>query len=140
KAHAAYMGDQMIDADALVVALGAELIPNAVPGLKEHALNVYDPLEIPRATQALNEFQGGQLVIGIFGAPYKCPPAPFEMALLINDKLKAKGAKASIDVFSPQPMTLPILGSVGCDLIEGRLADHGITFHPNHKVTAVEAG
>jgi sulfide:quinone oxidoreductase len=123
-----------------VVALGAELIPNAVSGFQEHALNVYDPLGIPSAAQALNEFQGGRLVIGIFGAPYKCPPAPFEMALLINDKLKAKGVKANIDVFSPQPMSLPILGQVSCDLIEGRLADNGITFHPNHKATAVEAG
>ena len=140
KALAAYMGDQRIDADVLVVALGAELIPNAIPGFQEHAFNVYNPLGIPRAAQALNEFQGGRLVIGIFGAPYKCPPAPFEMALLINDKFKAKGVKANIDVFSPQPMSLPILGSVGCDLIEGRLADHGITFHPNHKATAVEAG
>jgi len=140
KARAATMGDQRIDADALVVALGAELIPNAVPGFQEHALNVYDPLGIPRAAQALNEFQGGKLLIGIFGAPYKCPPAPFEMALLINDKLKAKGVKANIDVFSPQPMSLPILGQVGCDLIEGRLADHGITFHPNHKATGIEAG
>ena len=140
KARAATMGDQRIDADALVVALGAELIPNAVPGFQEHALNVYDPLGIPRAAQALNEFQGGKLLIGIFGAPYKCPPAPFEMALLINDKLKAKGVEATIEVFSPQPMSLPILGSAGCDLIEGRLADNGITFHPNHKATSVEAG
>jgi sulfide:quinone oxidoreductase len=140
KARAATMGDQRIDADALVVALGAELIPNAVPGFQEHALNVYDPQGIPSAAQALNDFQGGRLVIGIFGAPYKCPPAPFEMALLINDKLKAKGVKANIDVFSPQPMSLPILGQVGCDLIEGRLADHGITFHPNHKATSIEAG
>ena len=140
KARAAYMGDQRIDADALVVALGAELIPNAVSGFQEYALNVYDPLGIPRAAKALNEFQGGRLVIGIFGAPYKCPPAPFEMALLINDKFKTKGVKANIEVFSPQPMSLPILGQASCDLIESRLADHGITFHPNHKATSIEAG
>jgi len=29
---------------------------------------------------------------------------------------------------------------VGCDLIESRLADKGITFLPNHKATAVESG
>jgi sulfide:quinone oxidoreductase len=139
-ARAATMGDQGVNADALVVALGAELIPNAVPGFQEHAFNVYDPQDIPRAARALDEFQGGKLLIGIFGAPYKCPPAPFEMALLINDKLKAKGVKASIEVFSPQPMSLPILGQEGCDTIEGRLADHGITFYPNHKATAIEAG
>jgi len=138
--RAAEVGGQRIDADALVVALGAELIPNAVPGFQEHAFNVYDPLGIPRAAQALNEFQGGRLMIGIFGAPYKCPPAPYEMSLLISDKLKARGVKASIEVFSPQPMSLPILGQVSCDLIEGRLADNGITFYPNHKATSIEAG
>jgi sulfide:quinone oxidoreductase len=140
KARAATMGDQRIDADALVVALGAELIPNAVSGFQEHAFNVYDPQDIPRAAQALNEFQGGRLVIGIFGAPYKCPPAPYEMSLLISDTFKSRGIKASIEVFSPQPMSLPILGQVSCDLIEGRLADNGITFYPNHKATSIEAG
>lgn len=132
-------GDK-IQADALVVALGADTIPNAVPGFAEHAYNVYDPQEIPRAAQALNEFRGGRLVIGIFGAPYKCPPAPYEMALLISDRFKARGIKASIDAFTPQPMSLPILGSAGCDLIESRLADRGIAFSPNHKATAIEAG
>jgi len=136
----ATMGDQRISADALVVALGAELAPEAIPGFQQYAYNVYDPNEIPRAAQALREFQGGKLVIGIFGAPYKCPPAPYEMALLTSDALKVRGVKASIEVFSPQPMSLPILGQVGCDLIESRLADKGIAFFPNRKASAVEAG
>jgi len=136
----ATVGGEKIQADALVVALGADTIPNAVPGFAEHAYNVYDPNDIPRAAQALNNFRGGRLVIGIFGAPYKCPPAPYEMALLISDRFKARGIKASIDAFTPQPMSLPILGSAGCDLIESRLADRGIAFSPNHKATAIEAG
>jgi sulfide:quinone oxidoreductase len=134
------MGDQRISADALVVALGAELAPEAIPGFQQYAYNVYDPNDIPRAAQALQEFQGGKLLIGIFSAPYKCPPAPYEMALLINDALKARGVKANLEVFSPQPMSLPILGQAGCDLIESRLADNGIAFFPNRKATAVEAG
>jgi len=138
--RAATMGDQIISADALVVALGAELATEAIPGFQQYAYNVYDPQDIPRAAQALKEFQGGKLVLGIFGAPYKCPPAPYEMALLINDSLRARGVKANVEVFSPQPMSLPILGAVGCDLIESRLADKGITFLPNHKAIAVESG
>ena len=138
--HAATMGDQIISADALVVALGAELVPEAIPGFREYAYNVYDPNDIPRASQALKDFQGGKLLIGIFGAPYKCPPAPYEMALLINDSLKARGMRANLEVFSPQPMSLPILGQAGCDLIESRLADKGIAFFPNRKATAIEAG
>jgi sulfide:quinone oxidoreductase len=79
-------------------------------------------------------------LIGIFGVPYKCPPAPYEMALLINDSFRSRGLKATIEVFTPQPVSLPVLGPVGCDVIESRLADNGITFLPNHKATAVEAG
>ena len=139
-AREAYMGDQRISADALVIALGAELAVEAIPGFRQYASNVYDAQDIPRAAQALNEFQGGRLVIGIFGAPYKCPPAPYEMALLISDSLKARGIKVNMEVFTPQPMSLPVLGQVGCDLIESRLADKGITFLPNHKATAVESG
>jgi sulfide:quinone oxidoreductase len=134
----ALVDGEKIQADALIVALGAELNPDAMPGFKEHAFNVYDANDIPRAEKALSEFQGGRLVIGIFGAPYKCPPAPYEMALLINDKLKARGVKAAIEVFTPQPMSLPVLGAAGCDIIEGRLADRGVKFYPNHKATAIE--
>jgi sulfide:quinone oxidoreductase len=45
-----------------------------------------------------------------------------------------------MDVFTPQPMSMPLLGQSGCDVIESRLAENGVTFLPNHKATAVEAG
>lgn len=139
-ARAAWMGDQGISADALVVALGAELAPEAIPGFPQFAYNVYDPEDIPRAARALTEFQGGRLLIGVFGVPYKCPPAPYEMALLIREALQARRVKAEVEVFTPQPVSMPLLGQAGCDIIESRLADQGITFLPNRKAAAVEAG
>ena len=139
-ARTAWMGDQRISADALVIALGAELAPETIPGFQEHAYNVYDPQDIPRAAQALQEFQGGKLLIGVFGIPYKCPPAPYEMALLIRESLEARAVKADIEVFTPQPVSMPLLGQAGCDIIESRLAENGIAFLPNRKATSVEAG
>lgn len=136
--RAAWMGDQRISADALVIALGAELAPETIPGFQQYAYSVYDPNDIPRAAQALRQFQGGRLLIGVFGVPYKCPPAPYEMALLIREALKGRGVKAEIEVFTPQPVSMPILGQTGCDIVESRLAENGITFVPNHKATAVE--
>jgi sulfide:quinone oxidoreductase len=62
------------------------------------------------------------------------------MALLIRETLQARGSKAEIEVFTPQPVSMPLLGQTGCDIIEGRLADNGITFLPNRKASAVEAG
>jgi len=137
---AATVDGEKIQADALVVALGAELNPSAVPGFAEHAYNVYDPNDIPRAEKALNDFKGGRLVIGIFGAPYKCPPAPLEMAMLIHDKFKKSGVHASIEVFTPQPVTLPILSQVSCDAVEGRLLENGIQTYGHHKALRIEPG
>jgi len=62
------------------------------------------------------------------------------MALLICETLQARGVNANVEVFTPQPVSMPLLGQVGCDIIEGRLADHGINFLPNRKATAIESG
>lgn len=136
--RAAWMGDQRLSGDALVVALGAELAPESIPGLQEYGYNVYDPRDIPRAAQALQDFQGGKLLIGVFGVPYKCPPAPYEMALLIREALNARGVDAEIEVSTPQPVSMPILGQAECNNVDSRLAENGITFLPNQKATAVE--
>jgi sulfide:quinone oxidoreductase len=139
-ARAAVVDGRRMEADALVVALGAELAPQAVPGFQEHALNVYDSKEIPRAAEAVQKFSGGRVGLGIFGAPYKCPPAPYEMALLLHDFFRERGTPVTLEVFTPQPMSLPVLGYAGCSIVESRLAVYGIAFLPNHKAAAVESG
>jgi sulfide:quinone oxidoreductase len=134
------VGGRYIEADGIVVALGAQRAPEKIPGFQQYAYNVYDPQDVPRAAQALREFRGGRVVVGIFGVPYPCPPAPYEMAILVNDLLIERGINVSVDVFSPQPVSLPILGAASCNDFESELAAKGITFLPNHKATAVEAG
>jgi sulfide:quinone oxidoreductase len=62
------------------------------------------------------------------------------MALLVRDALEERGVEAPIEVFTPQPVSMPILGQTGCDVIESRLADRGITFLPNRQATMVEKG
>ncbi|HJS19857.1 MAG TPA: FAD/NAD(P)-binding oxidoreductase [Anaerolineales bacterium] len=136
---AATVDGEKIQSDALIIALGAELNPSAMPGFVEHAYNVYDPNDIPRAEKALDEFKGGRLVIGIFGAPYKCPPAPLEMALLIQEKFKKTGVQATIEVFTPQPVTLPILSQASCDAVDSRLLEKGIHTYGHHKALSIQA-
>ena len=128
------------DADALVVALGAERDPDRVPGFSEYAIDVYDIAQAGRARTAVEAFTGGRLVIGVFGAPYPCPPAPFELAMLIDERLRARGIHGAIEVFSPLPLSLPILGQAGCGSFESRLEDAGIGFLRDHVATAVDDG
>lgn len=139
-ARAAVVNGQRLEADALVVALGTQLAPEKIPGFPQHALDVYNHHDLPRAARALRDFRGGRLAVGIFGAPFPCPPAPFEIALLVQELLQKRSVKAAIEVFTPQPMSLPILGRESCDAFEGRLAERGITFLPDRKAMAVEAG
>lgn len=128
------------DADALIVALGAEGDPDRVPGFRERAIDVYDLTQGDRARTAIDAFTGGRLVIGIFGAPYPCPPAPFELAMLIDERLRSRGIDGAIEVFSPLPLSLPILGQAGCGSFESRLESAGIAFLREHAATAVDDG
>jgi len=139
-ARSAETGGETIEADALVVALGAETVPDAVPGLAEHGYDVYDPARVPAATEALSSLTEGRVAIGIFGAPYTCPPAPYELALLANEAAESRGAELQLHAFTPQPMSLPVLGTAGCEVVEGRLGLRGIRFTPKAKTERVEEG
>jgi sulfide:quinone oxidoreductase len=132
-------GDRL-EADAVVVALGAEGDAGRIPGFRAQALDVYDLGQVEQARQAIARFAGGRIAIGIFGAPYPCPPAPFELALLLDERLRGRDVAAAIEVFSPLPMSLPILGQAGCGSFETRLELAGIEFLRDHQATAVEDG
>jgi len=131
--------DGQYSGDFLVVALGVELAPELIGGFQEFAHSVYDRRSLPRAAQALRQFQGGKIVVGIFGNPYQCPPAPYEIALLVNEQLHQRQVNTDMTVFTPLPMSLPILGNAGCSVIEDRLESAGIKFLANHTAVSVEA-
>lgn len=133
-------GGQVYTGDALVVAMGAQTVPDAIPGLVEHGIDWYSFDNVGRARDAVAAMDSGKVAIGIFGVPYKCPPAPFELALLLREAAMERGARLDIEVFSPLPSSLPVLGPLGCEAIEGRMLGVGIDFKRGTKATSVEAG
>jgi sulfide:quinone oxidoreductase len=136
----AQVGDKPIQADAMVIALGAEHALDAIPGYREYGLNPYDPASVTQTREKISAYDGGKVVIGICGVPYTCPPAPYEIAILLQEQLKDRGHSPEMALFTPLPMSLPILGEAGCSVIEGRLADQGIEFLPNRHVTRIDKG
>ena len=85
-----------LQADHLVVALGAVARPDLVPGLVEHAHNVWDPAGVPGLAEALSGFSRGHLAVVIAGVPYTCPPAPFECTMLLDDHLRGRGVRSDV--------------------------------------------
>jgi len=134
-ARAVHVNGRTLEADALVVAMGARHDPEAVPGLVRHGINVWDRDEIERARIALDGLADRRLVIGIFEMPYSCPPAPYELALLARERFERA---VEIVVFSPAPIALPVVGPAESAKLEAMLAAGGITFLPARKAVSVE--
>lgn len=122
--------------DALVVALGAEPDRDAVPGYREAALDFFSPEGAAACARALEGFRGGRDVVTVAGLPYKCPAAPYEAALLLDDELRRRGLRerSEIDVYSPEPAPMPVAGPVMGAAVVGLLEAKGIAFHPGSRV------
>jgi sulfide:quinone oxidoreductase len=138
--RSATVDGEVLGADAIVIALGARHAPEDVPGLASHGLNCWTREGLERVMAAIDAFRGGGAVVGVFGQPYSCPPAPYELALLLADRLEDRGIDADLSVFTPAPITLPIVGASGCVPLDGRLAERGITFLAGRVADAVERG
>jgi sulfide:quinone oxidoreductase len=139
-AHAAETTAGRFEADRLVVALGAEPRPDLVPGLAEHGHDVWDKVGVAPARGALDAFEGGRIAIVIFGAPYPCPPAPYECAMLLDDHLRAAGVRerTELSVTTLQPLLLPNAGKAGSEWIGERLDERGIAWQVGRKAERVE--
>jgi sulfide:quinone oxidoreductase len=127
--------------DRLVIALGAELAPQALDGFAETAHNLYTLDGALAAAEALRRFDGGRLAIVVSSLPYKCPAAPYETAFLAEALLRHRGVRrqTTIDLYTPEPAPMPTAGPALGAALAAMLAERGITFHPNHSVTHIDA-
>ena len=132
----------ILEGDALVVALGAESDRDAVPGYREAALDFFSPEGAAACARALDAFEGGRLVVTVAALPYKCPAAPYEAALLLDDELRRRGlrGRSEIDVYSPEPAPMPVAGPVMGAAVIDLMGAKGIRFHPGSRVERFEPG
>ena len=125
--------------DYLVIALGAELAPEKVPGF-ESAFHMYTLEDAKKLKDSLSSFDGGSIRLVVSSTPFKCPPAPYEATMLIDGYLRSKGLrqKSDIQIFTPEPQPMPIAGTEVGDRIVSMLNEKGIGFHSNMKVTSID--
>jgi len=128
------------DADFLLVALGAGPGPEQFLHLQGPAHDLYDANELPEMRADLAQLDAGTLVLAILGAPYKCPPAPYEAAFLLDEHLRGRGVRDAIElvVTTPQPMTLPAAGPEVSQFVADTLEDQGIELRTEQSVQAID--
>ena len=126
------------EADVLVVALGADYDFDATPGLVD-ANEFYSVAGAARLAEVLPSFSGGRALIGVCGAPFKCPPAPSEAALLLHDYLTARGIRGDCEITLAMPFGTPVPPSPDTSVaLLAAFAERGIEFVPSHKVSSVD--
>jgi sulfide:quinone oxidoreductase len=127
--------------DVLVIALGADYDLPATPGLAEHGDEFYSVAGAERLTEAVDSFSAGRIVIGVCKAPYKCPPAPSETALLLHDALTARGVRGDceIELVMPLPAPVPPSPDTSAALLAA-FAERQIRYTPDRAVTSLREG
>jgi sulfide:quinone oxidoreductase len=132
-------GGGVHECDHLVVALGADYDLEATPGL-QNANEFYSVAGAGRLREILPALVEGHALVGVCGAPYKCPPAPSECALLLHDLLTSKGVRGqcAITLVTPLPSPVPPSPETSNALIAA-FADRDIRFMPNRRIAQVDA-
>jgi sulfide:quinone oxidoreductase len=127
------------DADILVVALGAGYDIAATPGFAEGGVEYYSVPGAERMRDALAGFESGRILIGILGQPFKCPPAPFEGALLLHDQYVERGLRDGVEIRVAGPMSAPVpITQEVSQSILAALGERGIEYLPNQQIVGLE--
>lgn len=127
------------EADVLVVALGADYDLDATPGLAETGDEFYSVAGAERLVDRVAAFSEGHAVIGVCGAPFKCPPAPSECALLLQDALTARGVRDACRISFVMPLGTPVPPSPETsEALLAAFAERGIEFLGGRRVDAVD--
>ena len=128
------------EADVLVIALGADYDMNATPGLAEAGNQFYTMDGAEKLAELLPVFTKGHAIIGIAAAPYKCPPAPSECALLLDDYLTRRGVRQACEISLITPFAIPIPPSPDSSkALLKAFAERNIRFIPQRKVQSLDA-
>ncbi len=127
------------EADVLVVALGADYDMDATPGLAEGGNEFYSVAGAERLAGILPSFSAGHAVIGVCDAPFKCPPAPSECALLLHDELTARGVREACRITFVIPLPTPVPPSPETSAALTRsFAERDITLVTGRRVSAID--
>ncbi len=112
--------------DYLVLATGARLVPDQIPGLREAGYDFYSLESAQRLREALRRFDGGRIHVGVSGIPYKCPPAPVEFVFMLDEYLRSRGVRDRSTITLLSPLNRAFTIESASKLVQPLMAERGI--------------
>ncbi len=137
----AVVNGRALAADFLVIALGAELAPETVPGLAQAGHDFYTLAGAEALRDALARFVGGKLVVLTAAPAYKCPAAPYEAAMLLEYHCRKRNIRerTQIDLYAAEPGPMGVAGPEISKAVRQMVETKGIMYHPEHQVKEADA-
>ena len=126
--------------DQLVIATGSRIVPEEIEHFAEEAHHFYSAEAALKLRHALDAFTGGKIVIGIAGMPYKCPPAPLEVAFLIESELRERGLREKTEMHYCSPIGRAFSIESVSEMATPILEQKGIELHTFFNVETIDAG
>jgi sulfide:quinone oxidoreductase len=138
--HVLKTGDGGIGYDYLVIAAGAEYDWDMTPGARD-AYSFYDIASARRLRRRLSRMRRGHVSIGVAATPYKCPPAPFETAMILDWFFRLQGIRQDVEisVSTPEPGPMPVAGPDTMSMIRRAFDRKGIELKSEVSVAAVRS-
>ncbi len=126
--------------DYLIIALGAELGPETIPGLSEAGHDFYTLAGAETLRDAFARFTGGNLVVLTAAPAYKCPAAPYEAAMLLEHACRKRRIrdKTRIDLYAAEPGPMGVAGPEVSKAVREMVEAKDIAYHPEHQVKEVD--
>jgi sulfide:quinone oxidoreductase len=136
--HVEFEDGDRLGYDQLIIATGARIVPEEIPHFAEEAHHFYGADAAQRLRAALDAFEGGTIVVGIAGMPYKCPPAPLEVTFLIESELRDRGLREKSEVHYCSPIGRAFTIESVSDMATPILAEKGIELHTFFNVESID--
>lgn len=127
-----------LDWDYLVIATGARLVPDQIPGLAEGSFGFYSLEDAERLREELRRFRGGRVKVGVAGIPYKCPPAPVEFVFMLDQYLRRRGLRARSEITLLSPLNRAFTIESASKLIQPIMSARGIELETFFNVESVD--
>jgi sulfide:quinone oxidoreductase len=125
--------------DELVLATGSRILPESIEHFASEAHHFYTAEAACELRAALDAFTGGRVVVAIASMPYKCPPAPLEVAFLIESELRERGMRDKSEVHFCSPIgrafTIESVSAMATPILE----EKGIELHTFFNVESIDA-
>ncbi len=123
--------------DYLVIALGVDYSSEEVPGLNR-AWTFYHADGVEGFRDHLPTFRGGRVCVVVPSLPYKCPPAVFEGAFLLDDYFRKRKVDIEMQVYTPEPAPMGVAGTNFSATVSELLAKRDIGFTGGVTLKSIE--